>query len=78
MISKKVSEELEAHGIESKAKKRSKKAKDGKTASESISGSRKAKAGRTEKEDGDWLDEYNNGETAFEELPENVQKILSR
>ncbi len=77
LISEKVAEELEAHGVESKAKKRSKKVKEGKAASESVSGSKKSKAGRIEKDDGKWLDEYNGGETAFEELPEKIQKMLS-
>ncbi len=63
-------DEDEADETEARAKKRSGKKK----ASADVSGSRKAKPVKKATTDDELIDQYNEGDLAFDELPENVQK----
>ena len=77
-ISERVSAEIEARLAEAGVKARSTKVEKKETASEEVSGSKKSKPVRAEKTASDWVDSYNDGEVAFEELPADVKKKLSK
>ena len=77
-ISERVSAEVDAKLTAAGVAERSEKVEKKETASEKVSGSRKSKSVRTERTDGDWQDAYNDGDAAWEELPEEVKRKISR